>query len=197
LKKLSQFLKLRQLAVEVSQVIVKIRLRSRWLGAGLNAARFSGFPVSPWARAMGVAAVALTFSVASTADVPVKELRWLQPDQRATNLEHFFKLYHCPTPYHTFEYLRAADGYALDYRLLPAVSIRETLCGVTERENNRWGYHPGRQSFPSIEAGIDFVAWQLANNPLYKGKTLHDKLFTYNPRPKYPLEVQKIMQQIE
>ncbi len=68
---------------------------------------------------------------------------------------------------------------------------------MTEKENNRWGYHPGRQTFPNIEVGIDYVARQLAQNPVYSGKTLIDKLFTYNPRRTYPVEVMNIMSQIE
>ena len=83
------------------------------------------------------------------------------------------------------------------HRLLPAVSIRETLCGVADMQNNLWGYHPGRQTFPSVSVGIDYVARQLAQNPFYKGKPLQEKLFTYNPRPAYPDEIRRIMRQIE
>lgn len=120
-----------------------------------------------------------------------------KPDPRAARLGKLFRIYHCPEPHHIADYLRAADGYGLDFRLLPAVSIRETSCGAGEKQNNRWGYHPGRMAFPSIEAGIDFVARQLAESPLYKGKTLEGKLFTYNPREAYPGEVRRIMEQAE
>jgi hypothetical protein len=118
-------------------------------------------------------------------------------DPRIARLERFFALYRCPTPYYVKEYLTAADSYGVDYRLLPAVSIRETLCGVEEWHNNRWGYHPGVQTFPSVEAGIDYVTRQLAESPFYKGKALAEKLFAYNPRAAYPDEVQWIMRQIE
>jgi hypothetical protein len=143
-----------------------------------------------------VAVAALVLCAKSTANLP-EILERHAPDPRFARLERFFRRYRCPMPQPVADYLRAADGYGLDYRLLPAVSIRETLCGVQETRNNRWGYHPGRQSFPSIEAGVDYVARQLAENPAYKGKTLRDKLFTYNPRPAYPEEVQRIMRQIE
>jgi hypothetical protein len=147
------------------------------------------------------AAVALPLIATTTGDIPAPHIRpsaflASKLDPRIERLEKFFKIYHCPSPHHTSEYLRAADGYGLDYRLLPAVSIRETLCGMTERQqNNRWGYH--REDFPSIEAGIDFLAQRLTQHPLYKGKTLQDKLFTYNPFPAYPEEVKRIMRQIE
>lgn len=120
-----------------------------------------------------------------------------KPDPRANRLTAFFDSYHCPKPHYVRDYLRAADAYGLDYRLLPAISVRETTCGVAEWENNRWGYHPGRQRFHSIEEGIDFLARQLAENPPYAGKSLHQKLFVYNPRLAYPAEVEKIMRQIE
>lgn len=150
-----------------------------------------------WARALGAGLFGLALSATTTADVPAVFIV-TKPDPRVTRLEKFFKNYRCPTPYHTAEYLRAADGYGLDYRILPAISIRETLCGVAERQqHNRWGYHPGHQTFPSIEVGIDFLAQRLTQHPFYKGKTLQNILFTYNPRPAYPDEVTRIMRQIE
>jgi hypothetical protein len=118
-------------------------------------------------------------------------------DPRIARLESFFQRYHCPAPYHVPEYLRAADEYQLDYRLLPAISLRETRCGVGENANNRWGFRNGNAEFPSIEDGIDFMAHRLAEHNYYKGKTLQQKLFTYNPRPAYPGEVTQIMLQIE
>ncbi len=155
-------------------------------------------------RSFGLAATALTFFATTTADIPAVAYSTdrlkapkSRPDPRIARLAEFFRAYRCPAPHHVEAYLIAADSYGLDYRLLPAISVRETTCGVTEKENNRWGYHPGRQTFPSIEVGIDYVARQLAQNPVYMGKTLIDKLFTYNPRRTYPVEVMKIMSQIE
>src|SRR5581483_8275135 len=66
-------------------------------------------------------------------------------DLRVTRLKTFFQTYRCQEPHHVEEYLRAADIYGLDYRLLPAISIRFTTTATTERDNNWWGYHPGRQ----------------------------------------------------
>ncbi len=119
------------------------------------------------------------------------------PDPRIARLERFFHVYHCPAPYHVSDYLRAADDYQLDYRLLPAISIRETLCGVEETQNNLWGFRNGQVGFPSVEDGIEFLAHRLAEHVYYKGKTLQQKLFTYNPLPAYPGEVTRIMSQIE
>jgi hypothetical protein len=150
-----------------------------------------------WSKSFKVAAFGLAVCV-TTAEAPdARGKPGPLIDPRIGRLERFFDLYRCPAPYYVKEYLSAADRYGVDYRLLPAVSVRETLCGVEGWRNNRWGYHPGVQAFSSVEAGIDFVTRQLAENPFYKGKTLPDKLFTYNPRQTYPDEVQWIMRQIE
>lgn len=154
-----------------------------------------------WARALGAISVGLVLSAAATADAPLTRLApgsmLSDPDPRIARLERFFSYYRCDE-HPTAEYLRAADGYGLDYRLLPAVSIRETGCGKSEMPaNNLWGYHPGQQSFASVADGIDFIARRLMQHPAYRGKSLHDKLFTYNPFPAYPDEVKRIMRQIE
>jgi hypothetical protein len=147
----------------------------------------------------------LALCASSTADMPpaqpfhaiVRSSISFPPDPRIASLESFFHRYHCPTPYHVSDYLEAADDYQIDYRLLPAISIRETQCGVAEADNNRWGFQNGHASFPTVEDGIKFMTHRLAEHVYYKGKTLQQKLFMYNPLPAYPGEVTRIMQQIE
>jgi hypothetical protein len=139
------------------------------------------------AAVLGVAACTV---VASDNTPPVA-------DPRSVRLEAFFKAYDCPAPLHVNEYLRAADSYALDYRLLPAISLVESTCGAFEKMNNRWGWDSAQSGFPSVPAGIEFVTAQLAENPSYKGKSVKEKLFTYNPYPQYVRQVQRLMQQIE
>jgi len=95
------------------------------------------------------------------------------------------------------EYLRAADSHALDYRLLPAISLVESTCGAFEKMNNRWGWDSVQSGFPSVPAGIEFITAQLAESPSYKGKTVKQKLFTYNPYKAYVRQVERLMQQIE
>ncbi|MEQ1884852.1 MAG: hypothetical protein ABL967_07305 [Bryobacteraceae bacterium] len=118
-------------------------------------------------------------------------------DPRYARVEKFFSRYRCPAPQHIEEYLHLADRNGLDYRLLPAISIRETQCGVHEKGNNRLGYHPSTVSFASVSAGIEFMANRLGRHPYYRGKPIESLLFQYNPRPAYPGEVRRIMRQIE
>lgn len=117
-------------------------------------------------------------------------------DVRTVRLEAFFHAYHCPGPLHIQDYLRAADAYDIDYRLLPALSIRESTCGRFAQKNNRWGWDSSRTGFSSVAMGIEFIARQLAFGRNYRGKTLQQKLYTYNPKPRYAEEVQKLMREI-
>jgi hypothetical protein len=85
----------------------------------------------------------------------------------------------------------------LDYRILPAISLVESTCGAFERMNNRWGWDSAQSGFPSVPAGIDYITEQLADGPHYKGKTVKEKLFIYNPYPQYVRQVERLMHQIE
>lgn len=117
-------------------------------------------------------------------------------DARPAKLLAFFEAYGCRGPLHIGEYVRAADTYGIDYRLLPALSVRESTCGRYARRNNRWGWDSARTGFASVAAGIEYVARQLAWGRYYRGKTLEQKLRTYNPNPKYAAEVKRLMREI-
>jgi hypothetical protein len=133
----------------------------------------------------------------SIAPILAKPVIDLGTDARIGRLEKFFALYNCPAPLYVADYLRVADRNNLDYRLLPAISIRETQCGIHGKGNNWLGFHPDDVSFATPLAGIEFVGHRVAEHPYYKGKNLQQKLFTYNPFPAYPGEVQRLMRQIE
>jgi hypothetical protein len=118
-------------------------------------------------------------------------------DPRPTRLGVFFEHHGCPVPYYALDYVRVADNYAIDYRLLPAISFRESTCGQYGARNNRWGWASGRVRFDSVPEGIDYIAWQLAAGRYYKSKTLRHKLRVYNRNPRYALEIGRLMREIE
>lgn len=142
-------------------------------------------------------AVLFGFNPAYSTRDNAHEARDLSADDRPAKLEMFFRSYQCPQPYYIDHYLSAADNYALDYRFLPAVSVRESTCGQHDRLNNRWGWDAGRSRFRSVSSGIYFVSSRLAESEYYKGKTLEEKLFTYNPDPQYVKEIKTLMRQID
>ena len=121
----------------------------------------------------------------------------LPSDTRALRLKAFFDKYGCPAPYYTQEYLHAADTNNLDYRLLPAISIRESTCGRHDQLNNRWGWGSAKIGFNSVVDGIHFIARRLVSASVYRGRTTHAKLEAYNPRPEYAVEVEHLMAEIE
>ena len=119
------------------------------------------------------------------------------PDDRYDKLESFFQSYGCPAPHYVNEYLGAADSYAIDYRLLPAISVVESTCGVYQRLNNRWGWDSARKGFSSFLTGLHYIARQLAEGRFYRNKSLDEKVRMYNPNPQYGQLVRKLMLKID
>jgi hypothetical protein len=117
-------------------------------------------------------------------------------DERRLKLQSFFESYRCPAPFHVEDYLREADKNAIDYRLLPAISVRESTCGRHARLNNHWGWDSARSGFSSVKAGIRYLARTLALSPKYRDKTIDGKLKIYNPNLRYVAEVMQLMEEI-
>jgi hypothetical protein len=118
-------------------------------------------------------------------------------EERARKLEAFFLAHGCPQPFHVEDYLQAADLNGLDYRILPAVSVLETTCGVYAYRNNRWGWASARVGFLSVAHGIRYIAQQLAWGRYYRGKDVDEKLLVYNPNRQYVRDVKHLMLEID
>jgi hypothetical protein len=114
-------------------------------------------------------------------------------DPRLQRIEQFFAKRDCPLRFAAADFVVAADQNALDWRLLPSISIIESSGGKDYRNNNVFGWDSCRRSFASIRAGIHFVAAQLAKADRYKNKNLDGKLRVYNPVPGYPQKVKAVM----
>ena len=114
-------------------------------------------------------------------------------DPRLRRLEEFFAKRACPLRTSAADFLLAADQNALDWRLLPSISIIESSGGKDYRNNNVFGWNSCNYTFSSVRAGIHFVAAQLGRSKRYRDKTLEMKLQTYNPNPDYPHKVKAVM----
>jgi hypothetical protein len=205
----ASFPKLRAALSRNQKVVVRVSLAPgvpRYVSTALARISKCAVATRTYVAFAGVCGVLFFATVTADADLtgdtrPVFELSTpvARPltEPRSARLERFFRRYRCPEPTYISEYLRIADENQLDYRLLPAISIRETQCGVHENRNNRLGYHPEEAGFPTVLAGIEFIGKRLAEHPYYKGKDVAAKLFRYNPMAAYPDEVQRIMHQIE
>jgi len=137
----------------------------------------------------GLLTVPLTVSVHQYHQQPVAD----RNDPRLRQLQQYFAQRDCPLRDSAEDFLVAADQNDLDWRLLPSISMVESSGGKDYRNNNVLGWDSCREKFASVQAGIHYVAGQLANSKIYRGKDLDEKLETYNPVPEYPRRIKAVM----
>ena len=109
-----------------------------------------------------------------------------QKDPRLARLRKFFAERDCPLKDSAKDFLVAADQNALDWRLLPSISIIESSGGKDYRNNNVFGWNSCKERFSSVGAGIHYVAAQLGKSSRYKDKDVNHKLQMYNPAAGVP-----------
>ena len=141
----------------------------------------------------------------------VEEVKHEEPkvDYRIQAIDGYFSRYKAPLASHGDDFVKAADKYGLDYRLLPAIAMKESTGGiyVPRRTVNgvRYGYNAFGWTcnstyvcFGSWEEAIEFVGNQLTFGGPYKGRDTYGKLYSYNGAvdPLYPSRVIGIMNQI-
>ncbi len=144
----------------------------------------------------------IAFSVPSVTKVEIPY------DDRADRIDSYFKSKGMPLAGYGHEFVEQADKNGIDWRLLPAISIKEQSGGLRKPYNcpnktinyNWFGWASARICFHSIDEAIKTVSENLGgNNPrtqsYYKGDT-REKLHSYNGTvdPKYPSAVIEIME---
>lgn len=108
-------------------------------------------------------------------------------DGRAKAIEQFFKNYNSILSTESDVFIRVADKYKLDFRLLPAIAMQESLGGkkVINNSYNPFGfgiYGTSVVKFGSWEQGIETVGKTLRENYLNKGlKTPEEIMAKYTP----------------
>jgi len=117
-------------------------------------------------------------------------------DLREAILRKFFNDNHCPAERYAADFVKEADNFGLDWRLLPSLSIVESGGGKHAKGNNPFGWANGQAAFASVGDAIHHVASFMALGKPYRGKDLNAKLFVYNPRTDYRALVTGIMRQI-
>lgn len=153
---------------------------------------------------------------------PIQEVVQNQAHQKelaieAQKIDTYFGDKGLPLAGHGAEMIEASEKYGLDWRLLPALAMRETgggdkACPVTYKKTkdirytyNVFGWGSCGIKFDSYEDAFDTLAMNLSgNNPAtakyYKGKDLDGILKTYNPVhivKNYSPQVQAIMVAID
>ena len=123
-------------------------------------------------------------------------------EREAAAIERYMQDRSMPLAKYSALMVEKAHEHSIDWRLLPAIAIRESSGGKFACGNNPFGWASCKTNFNSIEEAINVVAWNLGgHNPntavYYQGETA-EKLQSYNGAviPRYPAEVMRIMERI-
>jgi len=157
---------------------------------------------------MAIPSTAVTSHIGSLDARPVtKEVRQVEDvrKERAEAIDSFFKSRSMPLHGSGMTFVLVAEKYGLDWRLLPAIGIRESSGGKAACGYNAFGWGSCKLSYnyTSYEEAIEAIGKNLggANKPTaryYAGKTTKEKLYYYNGsvEPPYIGEVLAIMDMI-
>lgn len=124
--------------------------------------------------------------------------RPLTPDERPARIDRYFAERNMPLEGFGAKFVEVVDQCDMDWRLLPAIAVRESSGGKQAYGNNPFGWSSCWLDFESVEEAIEVVGSNLCGfNPrteaYYKNKTTYERLWNYNGIIKYPEEVLKIM----
>jgi hypothetical protein len=139
----------------------------------------------------------------SDADIALQKAQRIKADA----VDAYFKSKDMPLEGTGMKMVLEAEKNGLDWRLLPAIAIRESTGGKHDCEkvkNNAFGWGSCKIGFKSNEEAIEVVAWNLGgNNPNterhYDNKTTKQILRSYNPPSvvkNYATQVMSIMKNI-
>ena len=123
---------------------------------------------------------------------------------KAAAIDAYFSTYDMPLLGTGLPMAQAAAKYGLDWRLLPAIAVRESTGGKNDckrADNNPFGWASCKVGFKSLNDAIEIVAMNLSGqNPKtarhYDNKTTRQILRAYNPPsvvPNYVTQVLAIM----
>ena len=124
-------------------------------------------------------------------------------EERAAKIDAYYKKRNMPLEGYGMKMVLEAEKNNLDWRLIPAIAIRESTGGKFACYNNPFGWGSCKIKFATWDDAIEAIARNLGgNNPsteqYYKGKTTAEKLAYYNSViPEYTAEIFEFMELIE
>ena len=129
--------------------------------------------------------------------------------KQAEQVDTFFGKYDAPLEGYGLKFVTEAKNNGLDWRLLPAIAMRETTggkqaCKNPKAPNNNFGWASCKSGFESVDQSIEHISETLSGNNAnathYKDGMTTDKILKkYNPDsiiPGYSKQVIKIMKMI-
>lgn len=121
-------------------------------------------------------------------------------DDRAERLNAYFAKRDMPLYGYGEKFVEVADKYDMDWRLLPAIGVRESSGGKHMMNNNPFGWGSAKIPFKNFDESIEEVGSNISGNDedtnrYYGTKSIYKKLWYYNGTvmPSYPNEVIAIM----
>jgi hypothetical protein len=124
------------------------------------------------------------------------------PDDRPERINAYFEKYNMPLLGHGQAFVDAADTCGMDWRLLPAIAVRESSGGKHMQLNNPFGWGSAKIPFESIDdaiagVGMNLCGFNTNTAKWYSTTSTYKKLYYYNGTvmPTYPDEVIWIMDQ--
>lgn len=125
-------------------------------------------------------------------------------EERAGKIDAYFAKRGMPLLGYGSKMIVESEKNNIDWRLLPAIAIKESTGGKFACYNNPFGWGSCKIKFTSWDVAIETVAYNLGgNNPAtaryYKDKTTIERLHHYNNSvvPTYTGEILEFMELIE
>jgi hypothetical protein len=121
-------------------------------------------------------------------------------DTRVVALQNIFKKYNSPLVPEAEYYVKYADKYDIDWRLLPAIAGLESgfARAHIEGSHNAYGWGRGRIYYTSWEEGIDTISKALAERYYARGADTVEKIGPiYAESPTWAVRVNNYIYQIE
>ncbi len=152
-----------------------------------------------------LAAINSTITKENSVIITQEEVARKEQKEKADAIDTYFRIHDAPLEGHGMKFVIEAEKNDLDWRLLPAIAMRESTGGIHACKsvpNSVFGYGSCKISFNSIDESIEIVASSLGgNNPNtahhYDNKTITQILKKYNSViPRYSNQVIKIMKTI-
>jgi hypothetical protein len=130
--------------------------------------------VLPLVAVVAINIVSNSVSARNNEELLTKELIRSQQINKIRKVEKFFESYKSPLVKHSGTFVKVANKYGLDYRLLPAISCMESSCGKKLIEGSYnpfgWGiYGSSAIFFKGYDEAIETVGKGLKTNYLDKG----------------------------
>jgi hypothetical protein len=133
-------------------------------------------------------------------EMPVYSIK----EERADKIDAYFAKRNMPLEGYGAKMIEEAEKNDIDWRLIPAIAIKESTGGKFACDYNPFGWNSCKVYFESWDKAIEIVAYNLGgNNPstarYYKNKTVEEILYHYNGSviPSYTGEILEFMELIE